>query len=63
MAVLIVRINVKEGQPVEAGQVLVVMEAMKMETEVRARNPGQVLEVCVRVGDAVNGNDVLVRVG
>ena len=63
MAGLILRINVKEGQPVEAGQVLVVMEAMKMETEVRARNPGQVLEVCVRVGDAVNGNDVLARVG
>ena len=63
MAGLILRINVKQGQPVEAGQVLVVMEAMKMETEVRVRKPGQVLEVCVKVGDAVNGNDVLARVG
>ncbi len=63
MAGLILRVNAKEGQSVEDGQVLVVMEAMKMETEVRVRKAGQVAEVCVKVGDAVNGGDVLVRVG
>jgi oxaloacetate decarboxylase alpha subunit len=63
MAGHILRINVKEAQLVEPGQVVVVMEAMKMETEVRVRKAGQVVEVCVKVGDAVNGNDVLVRVG
>ena len=63
MAGHILRISVKEGQSVGSGQVLVVMEAMKMETEVRSRKSGQVLEVCVKVGDAVNGNDVLARVG
>ncbi len=63
MAGHILRVNAKEGQWVEDNQVLVIMEAMKMETEVRVRKAGQVLEVCVKVGDAVNGNDVLVRVG
>ncbi len=63
MAGHILRVNVKEGQWVESSQVMVIMEAMKMETEVRVRKAGQVLEVCVKVGDAVNGNDVLVRVG
>lgn len=62
MAGHILRINVREGQSVEAGQVVVVMEAMKMETEVRARKPGVVSEVCVKVGDTVIANDPLVNV-
>jgi len=63
MAGHILRINVKEGQWVEANQVLVIMEAMKMETDIRVRKAGQVLEVCVKIGDSVSGNDVLVKVG
>jgi len=63
MAGHILRINVKEGQYVEASQVLVVMEAMKMETEVRVRNAGVVRQVCIKVGDSVNTNDVLILVG
>jgi len=63
MAGHILRINVKDGQFVEANQVLVVMEAMKMETEVRVRNSGVVRQVCVKVGDSVSANDVLVLVG
>ena len=63
MAGHILRVNVKAGQTVEPSQVLLVMEAMKMETEVRVRKAGQVAEVCVKVGDTVNGGDVLVRVG
>ena len=59
----ILRINVKEGQRVEAGQVVVVMEAMKMETEVRVRNAGTVTAVAVKVGDTVGATDVLVTVG
>lgn len=63
MAGHILRINVREGQGVEAGQVVVVMEAMKMETEVRVRGSGTVQEVCVKVGDTVAANDVLVKLG
>jgi len=62
MAGHILRINVKEGQSVQAGQVVVVMEAMKMETEVRTRHAGTVGEIRVKVGDTVGANDVLVTV-
>ena len=63
MAGHILRINVREGQLVDAGQVVVVMEAMKMETEVRVRGGGVVREVCVKVGDTVGANDILINLG
>jgi len=63
MAGHILRINVKEGQAVSAGQVVVVMEAMKMETGVRARNAGTVVSIAVKVSDSVAANDVLVTLG
>jgi oxaloacetate decarboxylase alpha subunit len=49
----IVRISVKPGQQVGVGDVLLVLEAMKMETEVRATVAGTVVEIRVRDGDAV----------
>lgn len=63
MAGHILRINVKPGQHVQAGQVVVVMEAMKMETEVRVRNAGVVKHVAVYVNDTVTANDILVTLG
>ncbi|MBK1633131.1 oxaloacetate decarboxylase subunit alpha [Thiohalocapsa halophila] len=49
----IVRIQVQPGQQVGIGDVLLVLEAMKMETEVRATTAGQVVEIRVKEGDAV----------
>lgn len=49
----ILRINVSVGQRVNAGDVVVVMEAMKMETEVRSKYSGTVSAVHVREGAAV----------
>ncbi|MBS1213278.1 MAG: oxaloacetate decarboxylase [Proteobacteria bacterium] len=63
MAGHILRINVKEGQAVDGGQVVIVMEAMKMETEVRVRGSGVIREVCVKVGDTVAANDILINLG
>ena len=60
MAGHILRITVKEGHVVAAGQVVVVMEAMKMETEIRARNGGTVASIAVKVGDPVGPNDTLI---
>jgi oxaloacetate decarboxylase alpha subunit len=48
---------------VQAGDVLLVLEAMKMEVEVRAPRAGNVAEICVRQGDAVEVGRVLVRLG
>jgi pyruvate carboxylase subunit B len=50
---LIVRVAVKEGDQVRAGQGLVVMEAMKMENELRATSDGVVKRVAASPGTAV----------
>jgi biotin carboxyl carrier protein len=57
---LIVRVNVSVGDRVEAGQGLVVMEAMKMENELRAIAPGIVRSVEVSPGTAVEKGALLV---
>jgi methylmalonyl-CoA carboxyltransferase small subunit len=62
LAGTVVRIPVKQGQQIAAGDVLLVLEAMKMETEITAATAGTVAEVLVGVGDAVSGGQVLVRV-
>jgi pyruvate carboxylase subunit B len=58
---LIVRVNVQPGDDVAAGQGLVVMEAMKMENELRAAGAGKVKAVRVSPGTAVEKGAVLVE--
>lgn len=58
---LIVRINVQVGDRVEPGQGLIVMEAMKMENELRAASAGTVAVVRVSTGVAVEKGAVLVE--
>jgi pyruvate carboxylase subunit B len=58
---LVVRVQVKAGDTVEAGQGLIVMEAMKMENELRAHAAGVVKTVRVAPGDAVEKGAVLVE--
>ena len=57
---LIVRVNVGVGDNVEAGQGVIVMEAMKMENELRATGPGRVKSVEVAPGTAVEKGALLV---
>ncbi|MDH5237455.1 MAG: biotin/lipoyl-binding protein, partial [Acidimicrobiia bacterium] len=57
----VVEVRVKAGDEVEAGQVVVVLEAMKMENHLRAAQPGTVTEVRVGVGDQIE-KDVLLLV-
>jgi biotin carboxyl carrier protein len=56
----LVRVLVSAGQDVGAGQGLVVMEAMKMENEIRAPRAGRVKEAPVREGQAVDTGALLV---
>jgi biotin carboxyl carrier protein len=56
----IVRILAEPGQAVETGQGLVVMEAMKMENEIRSPRAGRVREASVREGQAVETGALLV---
>ena len=58
----IVNVAVKVGDQVKKGQLLVVLEAMKMENEIVAPRDGQVASVNVSKGDAVNPGDVLVQI-
>ena len=56
----IVKILVAEGDMVEAGQTVIIVSAMKMESEFKAAKPGIVSEIPVKEGDTVDGNQVLV---
>lgn len=58
---LIIRINVNPGDSIEAGQGVVVMEAMKMENELRATTSGTVKSVKVTPGTAVERGALLVE--
>jgi biotin carboxyl carrier protein len=58
---LVVRVTAAEGDEVEPGQGLVVMEAMKMENELRAPGKGRVKRVLVSPGTAVEKGAVLVE--
>ncbi|MEQ1692295.1 MAG: biotin/lipoyl-containing protein [Gemmatimonas sp.] len=60
---LVVRVNVAPGDTVVAGQGLVVVEAMKMENELRAAAPGVVLSVRAVAGLPVEKGAVLVELG
>jgi biotin carboxyl carrier protein len=55
----VVRVLVKEGNHVEAGQGLLVVEAMKMQNEIRSPKSGTVERVLVHEGQAVNAGDAL----
>ncbi len=55
----IVKVLVEVGQQVEAGQAIVVLEAMKMENQISAERDGTVKEIKVAAGDTVGGGDVV----
>ena len=55
----IVKLLVEVGQAVEAGQGIVVLEAMKMENQINAEKAGTVQEIKVAPGDKVGGGDVV----
>ena len=63
MACTVVEVLVASGQPVLAGQTLLILEAMKMEHEIRAAADGQVLVVAARAGELVAEGDLLLRLG
>ena len=55
----IVKVLVAEGDEVEVGQSVLVLEAMKMENHINAETSGTVKEIRVAAGDTVGPGDVL----
>jgi biotin carboxyl carrier protein len=55
----IVRLIANEGEEVEIGQGLVVVEAMKMQNEIRSTKKGKVTRIAVKEASAVNAGDLL----
>lgn len=58
----ILSINVKEGDMVKSGQVLLILEAMKMENEIVAPRDGKVVAIITTKGASVNTGDKLVSI-
>ena len=58
---MVVKVEVSVGDTVRSGQGIVIVEAMKMENELRASGPGRVTRVHVSKGDAVAKDQVLVE--
>ena len=58
----IMELRVREGDKVNKGDMVVILEAMKMENELRASQDGTVRAVRVQVGDDVEQNQVLVEI-
>jgi methylmalonyl-CoA carboxyltransferase small subunit len=56
----VLQVNVTPGQEVAEGDTLIILEAMKMETEITAPVAGKIKSVPVKVGSPVQGGDILV---
>ena len=59
----VVTVLVEDGQQVSSGDTLLVLEAMKMETEITAPAAGKVARILVAQGDAVAGGEALIELG
>ena len=62
MAGEVVEVKTQAGEQVKAGQPLVVLSAMKMETTVAAPADGMVRHVAVELGDTLDAGDLLVSI-
>jgi acetyl-CoA carboxylase biotin carboxyl carrier protein len=62
MAGTVFTVNVSEGEEITAGQVVMVLESMKMEIPVESATAGKVTEIKAQVGDFVNEGDVLLTI-
>lgn len=58
----VIAIQASVGERVKKGQVLLVIEAMKMETEIQATEDGVVTEICCQKGEKVTPEQVLIKV-
>ena len=58
---LVLDVLVSEGDRVASGQGLLILEAMKMENEIKATSDGVIGRIYVNIGDAIGKNDVMIE--
>jgi acetyl-CoA/propionyl-CoA carboxylase biotin carboxyl carrier protein len=58
----ILKVLIEEGQTIEAGDVVCILEAMKMENHIASTSAGKVTEVAIKAGDVVEGGQTLVTI-
>ena len=63
MAGTVFTVNVAVGEEVAAGQVVLVLESMKMEIPIEAEIGGKVTAINVQVGDFVNEHELIITLG
>lgn len=61
VAGVVIKVNVEAGKQIQANEVMIILEAMKMETNVTAPRAGKVKSVRVQEGDAVKVNQIVVE--
>jgi biotin carboxyl carrier protein len=59
----VVSVKVNAGDDVKAGDVVIILEAMKMENEITSNRDGKITEVRVKDGDSVDADDIMVVIG
>jgi biotin carboxyl carrier protein len=59
----ILKVNVAQGQAVKEGDVLCILEAMKMENDIKAPKAGTVAQIVAAKGASVSSGDVLIVIG
>ncbi len=59
---LVVAVPVREGQQIEKGQVLVILELMKMQNELKSPRAGKVEHVRVKAGESVEQRQLLLNI-
>jgi len=58
---IVIRVAARVGQSLQTGDVLLVLEAMKMETNITAPGPGKIASIPVKEGDSVQSGQVVVE--
>ncbi len=56
----VVRVLVKKGDSVKAGETVIIISAMKMESEYKVKKDRKIIEVLVNDGDTIDGNQPLI---
>jgi pyruvate carboxylase subunit B len=63
MGGMVVSLKVKKGDEVKEGDLLLILEAMKMENEIKAPGAGKITEIYTYEGETVSADDILLVIG